>query len=60
MCVLAAVLDAVGLGHWVVVASDALRSVSDRAHASLLTLYPERFGQQIEVSRADTILAHWR
>ncbi len=57
---LAAVLDTVDVGHRVVVASDALCSVSDRAHASLLTLYRERFGQQIEVSPADTILADWR
>ena len=59
VCVLAAVLDAVDLGYRVVLARDALCSASDRTHDALLTLYRERFGQQIEVASADTILANW-
>jgi nicotinamidase-related amidase len=59
VCVLAAVLDAVDLGYRVVLARDALCSASDRTHDALLTLYRERFGQQIEVASANTILANW-
>lgn len=59
VCVLAAVLGAVDLGYRVVLARDALCSASDRTHDALLTLYRERFGQQIEVAPADAILANW-
>lgn len=59
VCVLAAVLGAVDLGYRVVVASDALCSVSDEAHDALMYLYSQRFGQQIEVALVDTILAAW-
>ncbi len=59
VCVLATVLAAVDLGFRVVVVRDALCSASDRTHDALLTLYEERFGQQIEVATADTILADW-
>jgi len=59
VCVLAAVLGAVDLGYRVVLARDALCSASDRTHDALLTLYRERFGQQIEVASADAILANW-
>jgi nicotinamidase-related amidase len=57
--VLAAVLDAVDLGYRVIVASDALCSVSDAAHDALMLLYRERFSQQIEVAPTQTILAAW-
>jgi nicotinamidase-related amidase len=40
-CVLAAVLDAVDLGYRVVVASDAVCSVSDEAHDNLIRLFSE-------------------
>ena len=59
VCVLAAVLDAVDLGYRVVVASDALCSVSDEAHDNLLQLFSERFQQQIEVASSETILEAW-
>lgn len=60
VCVLATVLDAVDLGFRVVLASDALCSVSDRTHDALMTLYHERFGQQIEAAPAEVILRHWQ
>jgi nicotinamidase-related amidase len=59
VCVLAAVLDAVDLGYRVVVASDALCSVSDEAHDNLLQLFRGRFQQQIEVAASETILDAW-
>ncbi len=60
VCVLAAVLGAVDLGYRVVLARDALCSASDRTHDGLLTLYDERFGQQIELATVAEILAAWR
>ena len=59
VCVLAAVLDAVDLGYRVVLAVDALCSVSDEAHDALLDLYAKRFSQQIEAASAEEILAAW-
>jgi nicotinamidase-related amidase len=60
VCVLAAVLGAVDRGYRVVVPTDALCSASDRTHDALMTLYRERFSQQIETAEADAILAAWR
>ena len=59
MCVLAAVLDAVDLGLRVVLPTDALCSSSDEKHDALLSLYRDRFGQQIETAEAETILSCW-
>lgn len=59
VCVLATVLGAVDLGFRVILARDALCSASDRTHDALLTLYTERFGQQIEVAPTNAILADW-
>ena len=52
-------LDAVDRGYRVVVAADALCSVSDEAHDSLLALFDNRFSQQIEVAGSEEILAAW-
>jgi nicotinamidase-related amidase len=60
VCVLAAVLGAVDFGYRVVLATDALCSSSDTTHDALLTLYRQRFAQQIEAARAATILANWQ
>lgn len=59
VCVLATVMSAVDLGFRVVLATDALCGSSDRTHDALLTLYRERFGEQIETADAETILACW-
>jgi nicotinamidase-related amidase len=59
VCVLAAVLDTVDLGYRVVLASDALCSSSDETRDALMTLYRERFSQQIETVETATILAAW-
>lgn len=59
VCVLATVLDAIDLGYRVVVASDALYSVSDQAHENLLQHYSKRFQQQIEVASSEAILDAW-
>ena len=59
VCVLAAALDAVDFGYRVVLATDALGSSSDASRYVLLTLYRNRFGQQIEMAASETILASW-
>jgi nicotinamidase-related amidase len=59
VCVLAAVLDAVDLGYRVVLAKDALCSSSDQTHDALMTLYQERFSEQIETAETASILAAW-
>jgi nicotinamidase-related amidase len=59
VCVLAAVLDAVDLGYRVVLVTDAICSSSDATHDALLTLYRNRFGQQIETITSETLLACW-
>jgi nicotinamidase-related amidase len=60
VCVLATVLGAVDRGYRVVVPTDALCSSSDRTHDALLTLYRERYGQQVETATAEEILRAWR
>lgn len=59
VCVLAAVLDAVDLGYRVVLVTDAVCSSSDATHDALLTLYRNRFGQQIETVTSEALLAGW-
>jgi nicotinamidase-related amidase len=59
VCVLGTVLGAVDLGYRVILVSDALCSSSDETHDSMLGLYNRRYGQQVEVATADTVLAAW-
>ena len=49
VCVLATVLDAVDLGFRVIVVEDALCSSFDEGHDALMTLYRNRFSEQIEL-----------
>jgi nicotinamidase-related amidase len=60
VCVLASVMDAVDRGYRVVLAAAGVCSSSDRTHDALMTLYNERYAEQIETSDAATILANWR
>ena len=59
VCVLGAVLGAVDLGYRVVVPTDAICSSSDKTHDALLTLYRERYGQQVETVTSEEILRSW-
>ena len=59
VCVLATVMDAIDRGHRVVLVADALCSGADTTHDALMTLYRERFGQQVELADAETVLACW-
>jgi nicotinamidase-related amidase len=60
VCVLAAVMDAVDAGYRVVLADDALCSVSDESHDAVLRHFGSRFSQQIEVASTEEILGSWR
>ncbi len=53
-------LGAVDFGYRVVLATDALCSSADQTHDALLTLYRQRFSEQIETADTKTILADWR
>jgi nicotinamidase-related amidase len=60
VCVLSTVLDAVDLGLRVVIVEDALCSSFDAGHDALMTLYRNRFAEQIELTRLDQLLPLWR
>lgn len=60
VCVLATILNAVELGFRVVVVEDALCSSSDDGHDALLTLYRNRFSEQIEITKAAELPTIWR
>lgn len=59
VCVLATVIAAVDLGFRVVLPQDALCSVSDATHDALMTLYRERYSQQIETTSTERVLGDW-
>jgi nicotinamidase-related amidase len=59
VCVLATVLGAVDHGYRVVLVTDAVCSSSDAGHEALLTLYRERFSEQIEAATAEEVLSAW-
>lgn len=59
VCVLSTVLAAIDHGFRVVLAVDALSSASDRTHDALMTLYHERFSQQVEVATSEVVLRCW-
>ncbi|CCV05737.1 Isochorismatase hydrolase [Mesorhizobium metallidurans STM 2683] len=59
VCVLTTVLGAIDLGYRVVLVTDALCSSSDATHDALLTVYHQRFAQQVETVEMETILSAW-
>jgi nicotinamidase-related amidase len=59
VCVLASVLDAVDLGLRVVIPVDAICGSADETHDALMTLYTERFSQQIETTTTEEVLESW-
>jgi nicotinamidase-related amidase len=60
VCVLATVMSAIDLGYRIVLATDALCSVSDRTHEALMTLYRERFSQQLTMAATESVLEAWK
>jgi nicotinamidase-related amidase len=60
VCVLATVLAAVDIGFPVILVEDAICSSSDVGHDALMTLYHERYSEQIETASTETILSRWQ
>ncbi|KAA0970787.1 cysteine hydrolase [Aureimonas fodinaquatilis] len=60
VCVLAAVIDAVDAGFWVVLPEDALCSSADSTHDALMELYRTRFSQQILLTDVESIVREWK
>jgi nicotinamidase-related amidase len=60
VCVAATVMAAVDLGFRVVLPADALCSAKDATHDALMTLYRERFSQQIETTSTERVLRDWQ
>ena len=59
VCVLATVLGAVDRGYRVVLVTDGVCSASDAGHDCLLTIYRERYSEQIEAADSETVLSAW-
>jgi nicotinamidase-related amidase len=59
VCVLAAVMSAIDLGFFVVLVKDGLCSSSDETHDALLTLYGNRFSQQLRLVDSKDLLEAW-
>ncbi len=59
ICVLSTVLNGVDLGYRIIVAADAICSSVDTTHDALMTLYRQRFSEQIELVDTETILGNW-
>jgi nicotinamidase-related amidase len=59
VCVLSTVMAAVDLGFRVVLPSDALCSARDETHDALMTLYRERFTNQVETTSTERVLREW-
>jgi nicotinamidase-related amidase len=60
VCVAATVMAAVDLGFRIVLPADALCSAKDTTHDALMTLYRERFSQQIETTSTERVLRDWQ
>jgi nicotinamidase-related amidase len=59
VCVLATVLSAVDFGFRVVIVEDALCSSLDAGHDALMTLYRNRFSEQIDLVALDELKFLW-
>ena len=59
ICVLSTVLNGVDLGYRIILAADAICSSVDTTHDALMTLYRQRFSEQIELIDTETILGSW-
>jgi nicotinamidase-related amidase len=59
VCVLATILGAIDRGYRVIVVRDAVCSSRDATHDASLSLYQDRFSEQIEVATTAEVLSHW-
>jgi nicotinamidase-related amidase len=59
VCVLSTVLGAVDRGYRVIIVENAVCSSSDSTHDAVLSLFEERFSQQIETCELDEARESW-
>jgi nicotinamidase-related amidase len=59
VCVLATVLGAVDWGFRVILVTDALCSSANETHDSIMNIYMNRFGQQVECVATESLLSQW-
>lgn len=59
VCVLATVLGAIDWGFRVILVTDALCGSADETHDSMMNIYMNRFGQQVECVTTETLLNSW-
>ena len=59
VCVLATIIGAIDHGFRVIVVADAVCSSSDTGHDAILTLYRERYSEQVEIATTEEILKAW-
>ncbi|MCP8940914.1 cysteine hydrolase [Alsobacter sp. SYSU M60028] len=60
VCVLATALGAIDWGFRVIIVTDALCSSADETHDATMSLYANRFGEQVETVATDELLRQWR
>jgi nicotinamidase-related amidase len=58
-CVAATVLGAIDFGYRVVVVRDAVCSSSNDGHDALLTMFEQRFSEQLKVVDSETLMRWW-
>ena len=59
VCVLATALGAIDWGFRVILVTDALCSSADETHDSMMNVYMNRFGEQVECVTVETLLESW-
>jgi nicotinamidase-related amidase len=59
VCVLATALGAIDWGFRVILVTDALCSSADETHDSMMNVYMNRFGEQVECVTTETLLDSW-
>jgi nicotinamidase-related amidase len=59
VCVLATMLGAIDWGFRVILVTDALCSSADETHDAMMNVYLNRFGEQAETVKTQTLLDSW-
>ena len=59
VCVLATMLGAIDWGFRVILITDAICSSTDETHDAMMSVYLNRFGEQVETVTTETLLESW-
>lgn len=59
VCVLATVLGAIDRGYRTILVRDAVCSSSNEGHDALITMFQERFREQLAITDTESLLASW-